>query len=173
MRQAKGKLDSSGGELYKGQEKIRELEDAIKSLQSLQKAACIKNRNEVSTEELRKDYQNVLKQMGQKNKKPLQVFCVSALAFAQMAKESKQVEGFPRLSDTGIPSLQRWLVETTLKDRERHAVSFLEDVVSLELSIAPWVADTSAEFKMPPSQREAVEKIFDDKFETLQKVCLS
>lgn len=173
IRQAKEKLDVAGSKLYDGQERIRELENAIKLSHSLQKAACINNRNEVSTAELRKDYQNVLRQMGQPNKKPLQVFCVSALAFAEMTKESKHVEGFPRLSDTGIPLLQRWLVETTLKDRERHAVSFLEDVVSLELSIAPWVADTSAEFKMPLTQREMIEKIFDDNFDTLKKVRLS
>ena len=172
MKQARAKFDAAGCELYNGQEKIRQLENTIKFLQSRQKAVCIKNRNEVSTKELRKDYQIALKQLGQQNKKPLQVFCVSALTFAIMAKGATPVEGFLKLSDTGIPLLQRWLVETTLKDRERNAVAYLEDIVNLEISMTPWVADTSAEFKMPPTQREIVEDIFDKNFATLRKVRL-
>jgi len=170
VQQAKAKMDSAGSDLFRGQEKIMQLENSIKDLQSRQKAACIKNRNEVSTSELRQDYQNVSKQLGQRNKKPLQVFCVSALAFSDMAKGSTNVEGFLKLSDTGIPLLQKWLVETTLRDRERYAVAFLEDDVSLELSMAPWIADTSAEFKMPQTQREIVEDIFDKNFDSLLKV---
>jgi len=140
--------------------------------ESRQKAACIKSRNEVSTQELRHDYENASKQMGSRNQKPLQVFCVSALAFADMKKGAALVEGFLKLSDTGVPKLQRWLTETTLSARDRSAIQFLEDVVSLELSMEPWIADTSAEFKMAQTQRELLEDSFDLKFDRLSKVCL-
>ncbi|TVY41981.1 Nuclear GTPase SLIP-GC [Lachnellula occidentalis] len=167
--QANNKYAAAGNDLSKGQEAIRYLEDTIKALQSRKTAACIRNRNEVSTDELRKDYQIASKQMGQHNTKPLQVFCVSALAFTDMAKGSANVEGFLKLSDTGIPPLQRWLNETTLRDRERHAVAYLEDVVSLELSIAPWIADTSADFKMAQTQIQNLENAFDKHFNSMLK----
>ncbi|TVY88490.1 Nuclear GTPase SLIP-GC [Lachnellula willkommii] len=169
ITQANKEYDVAGSELSRGQEAIRHLEGLIKALQSHQKAACIRNRNEVSTDKLRKDYQIASKQMGQKNKKPLQVFCVSALAFTDMAKGSANVEGFLKLSDTRIPQLQRWLNETTLQDRERHAVAFLEDVVSFKLSIAPWIAHTSAEFKMTQTQSQNLEKVFKKHFGNMLK----
>lgn len=87
-----------------------------------------------------------------------------------MVKESTNVEGFLNLSDTGIPVLQKWLVETTLKDRENYSMAFLEDVVSLDLSMTPWIADTSADFKMSHTSREIVEDKFDKSLENLLKV---
>ncbi|TVY80439.1 Nuclear GTPase SLIP-GC [Lachnellula suecica] len=168
-KQAKTNFDVAGNELYKGQEKIRQLEDALKAVQSRQTAACIRNRNETSAIELRNDYHNASKQLGHKNKKTLQVFGVSALAFSDMMKGAISVPGFLKISDTGIPVLQRWLVETTLADRERNAVNFLEDVVSLELSMGPWISDTSAEYKLPEEQRQNVEDAFDNNYNTLRK----
>ncbi|TVY48098.1 Nuclear GTPase SLIP-GC [Lachnellula cervina] len=164
IKQAQKKYSTAGSELSRGQEKIGQLDDAIKVQQSHQKAVCIRNRNEVSAKELRKDYENASKQMGQENQKPLQVFCVSAHAFAAMAKGSTGVEGFLKLDDTGLPLLQSWLNETTLEGRERNAVAFLEDILSLQLSITPWIANTSAEFKMTQTQRQAVEVVFDKHF---------
>lgn len=85
-----------------------------------------------------------------------------------------QGKQYPRLlkqSDTSILVLQTWLVKTTLATQDRNTVVFLEDVVSLELWMALWVADSSAEFKMPEDQRVMVKEVFGKNFEILEKVC--
>jgi hypothetical protein len=171
IREAKSLMDAAGSDLCKGQERLTLIENSIRMCVSRQKAACIKNRNQVSTVELRLDYDNASKQMGNRNSKPLQVFCVSALAFANMKTGDTFVDGFLKMSDTGVPKLQRWLTETTLGARDGSAVQFLDDVVSLELSMAPWIADTSAEFKMAQNQSELLENGFDENFDLLKKVC--
>ncbi len=172
VKDTKTLADQDGGALYKAQSGIKKLEKSLKMCQSRKMAACIKNRNLVSATEIRKDYEAAAKQIGQQSNRSLQVFCISSWAFADMAK-GNDVSGFLRQSDTGIPALQTWLLETTLATRDRNAVAFLEDVVSLELSMGPWIANRSVEFKMPEDQRMAVEEVFDKNFDILEKVCLS
>ena len=169
-KETKALSDQRGGALYKAESGIKKLESLLSMCQSRKMAACIKNRNRVSTTEIRKDYEVAANQSGQKSGKPLQVFCVSSWAFADMTK-GINTPGFLKQSDTGIPALQTWLVETTLATRDRNGVAFLEDVVSLELWMAPWVADSSAAFKMPEDQRIMVKEVFDKNFDILEKVC--
>jgi hypothetical protein len=169
-KETKALSDQDGGALYKAQSGIKKLESLLRMCQSRKMAACIKNRNRMSTTEIRKDYEAAAKQVGQKSGKPLQVFCASSWAFADMTK-GNNTPGFLKQSDTGIPALQTWLVETTLATRDRNAVALLEDVVSLELWMTPWVADSSAEFKVPEDQRMMVEEVFDKNFDILEKVC--
>jgi hypothetical protein len=174
MKDTKGLKDLAGSNLYKGQEKIKELENALWGQESKKTAACIRNRNDVSTADLRQDYEAAVKQIGKKSSdKPLQVFCVSALVFFDFLRGNTTTEpGFSRAVDTGIPVLQKWLVEITLATRDRNALAFLEDLVSLELSMRPWIEDTKAEYKMQDRQKGALEDHFDKKFAELNKVRL-
>jgi hypothetical protein len=172
IKDTKSKIDDDGNRLYKIHRKIKHIEEALIRTESRKTAACILNRNQVSTKEIRQDFEAAANQMGRKSdSKPLQVFCVSSWAFAGFMKRTEPLPGFRKPSDTGIPALQKWLIETTLETRDRNAVSFLENVVSLELSMAPWLADTSDEYKMPLSQSDVVEDMFDRKFQDLVKVC--
>ena len=172
MKETDSAIDCDGAYLYRLNSRIKEIEIAFMSLESRKKGACIKNRNEVSTKEIRQDFEAAAKQMGRKgDSKPLRVFCVSSWAFVHLTKGAGPFPGFRKLSDTGITALQTWLVETTLGTRDHNAVSFLESVVSLELSMVPWLADTSDEYKMPVSQRDVVEDMFDNNFQDLVKVC--
>jgi hypothetical protein len=171
MKEIDSVIDNDGAYLYKINRKIKEIEIASMRSESRKKGACIKNRNEVSTKEIRQDFEAAAKQMGRKgDSKPLRVFCVSSWAFVHLTKGAEPFPGFRKLSETGIPALQTWLVETTLGTRDHNAVSFLESVVSLELSMVPWLADTSDEYKMPVSQRDVVEDMFDNNFQELVKV---
>ncbi|RDL41492.1 uncharacterized protein BP5553_01471 [Venustampulla echinocandica] len=150
----------------KAADNIKKAEALVELSTSRQRAACIQNRNAVSAAELRKDYDAAANMLPEANQKPLQVFCVSALAFSELKKNAGLVPGFLRLRDTGIPQLAKWLAETTLRPRHRSATSFLKDIESLEFSIAPWLK-TCSEFKMSASQAEAVEDAFTLNFEVL------
>jgi len=167
----KSRNDFEGGKLYKAHGKVKILENALVKCESRKMAACIKNRNQVSTREIRQDYDTAAKQMGHKNTKPLQVFCVSSWAFVEFAKNAPNLSGFQTVADTGIPTLQEWLIETTLGTRDRNAMLFLEDIISLEMSMSPWIADSSAEFKMAETQREAVDEMFEKNLKKLRSVC--
>jgi hypothetical protein len=172
IKETKSKIDDDGNRLYKIHKKIKEIEKSLIQKESRKTAACIMNRNQVSKKEIRQDFEAAAKQMGRKGEsRPLQVFCVSSWAFAGFMKGAEPLPGFRKPSETGIPDLQKWLIETTLETRDRNAVSFLENIVSLELSMGPWLADTSEEYKMPLSQRDVVEDMFDRKFQDLVKVC--
>ena len=172
MKEAKENAERDGSKLFNATKKIEDLNKALKRSESRKLHACIENRNRVSTTEIRKDFEAARRQMGCKdNGQPLQVFCVSSWAFTIL--NIKDVfQGFPKLHDTGIPRLQNWLCETTLPTRDRNAVAFLEDLVSLELSMVPWLADTSVEFKMSGGQRTNVESFFTKQFDNLKKVSL-
>jgi hypothetical protein len=171
MKETDSAIDNDGAYLYRLNSRIKEIEIAFMRLESRKKGVCIKNRNEVSTKEIRQDFEAAVKQMGRMgDSKPLQVFCVSSWAFVHLTKGAGPFPGFRKGPDTGIPALQTWLVETTLGTRNHNAVSFLESVVSLELSMVPWLADTSDEYKMPVSQRDVVEDMFDNNFQDLVKV---
>lgn len=150
---------------------MQELERSLKNCMSRKTGQCIKNRNQILTADIRRDYETSVRQMGQQvGKKPLQVFCVSSWAFSALAK-GHPLSGFPKVPETGIPQLQKWLVETTLSTRNQNALSFLEEIVSLELSMGPWVADSSAESKLTEAQKVAVESMFEKKVKNLEQVC--
>lgn len=171
-REAKDNAERDGNSLFKALEKITALEQGLENCESRKRAVCIKNRNLVSTTEIRKDFDAAARQVGRKgNGKPLQVFCVSSWAFTQLSNGGPPFPGFPKIQDSGIPNLQDWLGEATLPTRNRNALSFLEDIVSLELSMVPWLVDTSVEFKMTGAQRNNVEDFFDKHFQNLIKVC--
>lgn len=80
-------IGNDGAYLYKLNSRIKVIENAFMRLDSDKRGACVKNRNEVSTKEIRQDFEAAAKQMGRKgDSKPLQVFCVSSWAFVQLAK---------------------------------------------------------------------------------------
>lgn len=174
IKETKTKVAECGGNLYRAQDFKSKFEAQLNEQESKKRAACIKNRNEVSITELRQDYEASLRQIGQKpGDKPLQVFPVSALVYFDFLAGNigQATFGFERRADTGIPPLHKWLVETTLTTRNRNALAFLEAVVSLELSMKPWIEDSSAEYKMQEDHRAALEELFEQNFEELCKVC--
>ncbi len=116
------------------------------------------------------DFKAAAEQMCDSNSsKPLPIFCVSAKAFVGLRKGQPLI-GFPRLNDSGIPVLQKWLNETTFANRDRNALAFLEDIFSLELSMIPWLADTSADFRISKAQRKDIEASFAKHFQELEEV---
>ncbi|KAH9214053.1 hypothetical protein DL95DRAFT_504805 [Leptodontidium sp. 2 PMI_412] len=169
MKEAKENADRDGNKLFDATKRMKAIEQALAECESRKFRACVKNRNKVSTTEIRKDFESARRQMGCKDEmKPLQVFCVSSWAFT-LLNDKKIFPGFPKLQDSGIPKLQDWLCETTLPTRDQNALAFLEDLISLELSMVPWLADTSVEFKMSGGQRTNVEKYFTEQFDNLKK----
>lgn len=158
--------------LYKAQEKMAQISRALDRCDSRKTAACVRNRNRVTISALREDYNAATRAIGKKTKatKPLQVFCVSSLAFMKIFNKKYPLPGFPVTNDTGIPALQTWLVESTLGTREFNAQSLLESIVSFEKSITPWLADRTAAFKMAEDERLRVDTVFKKNFDDLTKV---
>ncbi len=97
------------------------------------------------------------------------MFCVSSWAFAE-SQRGGALPGFFKARDTGIPSLQDWLIETTLPTRNHNTISYLEDIVSLEMSMTPWIANISNKSIVSKELREHVDALFKEKFATLVKV---
>ncbi|EKD14365.1 uncharacterized protein L3040_008278 [Drepanopeziza brunnea f. sp. 'multigermtubi'] len=170
IKEAKIGADKAGSSLHSATEKISALEQALKDSESRKLAVCVKNRNDVSATEIRRDFEGASKYLSRKGTgKQLQVFCVSAWAFGPLLRGEKAMSGFPKISDTGIPALQNWLTETTLPTRNRNALSFLDDIVSLELSMVNWLSDNSLGFKISNSERKNLDECFEQHFQGLQK----
>ncbi|KAI9046963.1 hypothetical protein LZ554_009038 [Drepanopeziza brunnea f. sp. 'monogermtubi'] len=170
IKEAKIGADKAGSSLHSATEKISALEQALKDSESRKLAVCVKNRNDVSATEIRRDFEGASKHLSRKGTgKQLQVFCVSAWAFGPLLRGEEPMSGFPKISDTGIPALQNWLTETTLPTRNRNALSFLEDIVSLELSMVNWLSDNSLELKISNSERKNLDECFEKHFQGLQK----
>ena len=100
------------------------------------------------------------------------MFCVSALVFNDFLKNEPKTSGFHTPADTGIPAFQRWLIETTLPTRYRNALSYLEEIISLELSMKPWVEDSAVEIRLDICQKGHMENLFLSHVATLKEVCL-
>lgn len=174
LQETKDAVEKDSSKLVDAGETIKQLKEALDKCESRKRSVCIAKRNEVSSTEIRRDFETAAKQLGRKAKsksKPLQVFCVSSWAFSQLSKGDTSYPGFPRIRDTGIPALQQWLGETTLPTRDRNALAFLEDVISLDCSMRLWLEDTSEEFKMTGLQRNGIEDLFDGQLAALKKVC--
>lgn len=168
-----GKLAQARSKIYKAEEDIKKIENLLWFQESKKRAASIQNRNDISAQELRKDFKNAAHQIGQElGNKELQVFCVSALMFYDFLQDRPKNSGFHTKADTGIPALQNWLIESTLPTRNRNAISFLEDIVSLELSMKPWVEDSTVEFKVSQNERASMDKVFRSYITPLKEVCI-
>ncbi|KAM3065028.1 hypothetical protein ACMFMF_011498 [Clarireedia jacksonii] len=140
---------------------IRDKIDALAkhnlALESRILAACIKNRNAVSTTALRKDFENVRKELGQKQSEdPLKVFCVSALAFSTFLKKDEWIKGFFKPADTGILAFQQWLNQTTLGTRNRNSEAFLGQIGSLTDAMSTWASDVTVAYKFVASEKQAI-----------------
>ncbi|TGO76446.1 hypothetical protein BELL_0155g00120 [Botrytis elliptica] len=158
--------------LLKAQQTLTKFRDKEWILESKKVRACIQNRNAVSTTALRDDFEAVRKQMGEKKaEKPLQVFCVSSMAFLDLMMRQRSNQGFFTVKDTGIPALRAWLINATLGTRSRNAESFLADIESLETSLRLWAADTTVEYKLPAAQKDEIENAFDEQVDILCKAC--
>src|SRR5689334_18385400 len=106
MKEAKENADRDGNKLFDATKRMKAIEQALAECESRKFRACVKNRNKVSTTEIRKDFESARRQMGCKDEmKPLQVFCVSSWAFT-LLNDKKIFPGFPKLQDSGIPKLQ-------------------------------------------------------------------
>lgn len=131
----------------------------------------MQNRHEVSEKLIRKDYEAAASVTDIKNPgKPLQVFSVSSLAFTSMFNGQPATDGFLKMSDTGIPRLQKWLSQSTLLTRKANAESLLESMISFQLSIESWIQDTSVHFKMSVQQRRSVDENFKQQYNKLMTV---
>jgi hypothetical protein len=154
------------------EDKINELSERDGTLESRVIAACIKNRNAVSSTALRTDFEDVRKEMGQKKSmNPLQVFCVSALAFSTFLKTNERTKGFSKLADTGIPGLQQWLNRSTLSTRTRNAEAFLGQIGSLTDAMSLWASDISVTYKFLASEKQDIGENFATGLKTLTTVC--
>ncbi|QSZ37378.1 hypothetical protein DSL72_009476 [Monilinia vaccinii-corymbosi] len=155
--------------LGRANQKMNELKDAEWCNDSKKMHACIQSRNAVSTTALRDDFETVRRQMGEKKAtKPLQVFCISPVAYFSL-QTGQRPQGFFRKSDTGIPALRKWLVDATLGNRSRNADSFLADIESLETTLRLWAADTKFEYKLPVAKKDEIENAFDEEVDILCK----
>lgn len=165
-------INADIAEQYKAEKEISKLDAAIAKITSQMTAVCIKARSDDLTQALRNDYKEASKAMGMKkgNEGPLQVFHVSSWAFEHLTNGQQPPDGFFTKSDTGIPSLQDWIVEATLNTRRANAESFLENLVHLQVSFEPWLASNLVEFKMTNSERKVIKSIFKEGIAELEKV---
>lgn len=163
-------------ELYKAQQRLNQFEDRLLRNESLKRAFCIKNRNEVHTSELRKDFAEQCRAMGRKAPiQPLDVFCVSAQTYFGFLGDRNSANippGFLSKADTNIPSLKEWLIQTTLPKRERNADDFLQSIVRFEISLRPWVASKAIDYKLSPEQSLALSTSYNVGMESLSGVSL-
>jgi hypothetical protein len=162
--------------IREGQAEVREtinkLSDRDWRLESRVTAACIRNRNAVSSTALRTDFESVRKEMGQKKSaNPLQVFCVSALTFSNFLKNKERTKGFFKLADTGIPGFQQWLNRSTLAARTRNAEAFLGQIVSLVDAMSLWASDIGVTYKFLASEKQEIGENFAMGLKKLTTVC--
>lgn len=172
IKNAKHLFALDTAKLYKVNQAIYRLQGIQGTIASRKEAACIRNRNSTSSLAICNDYEMVLKQFKQDYKTPLQVFCVSAKAYFDFTRDDRNSlpSGFLNISDTGIPSLRRWLQESTLNIRNQAANSFLESILSLEASMKIWMHDKRIDHTISLDQKNFIEKAFDDSLGLLTKV---
>ncbi len=61
-------------------------------------------------------------------------------------------------------------IATTLPTRNHNSISYLEDIVSLHMSMTPWTADIAPESVVSEDVRKQVDALFKEKFGTLVQV---
>ncbi|EPE29393.1 P-loop containing nucleoside triphosphate hydrolase [Glarea lozoyensis ATCC 20868] len=155
--------------LVKSNEHIETLQYNLEVLESRQKGACINKRNETSTFELRQDFESVPNPLSPAAGSLLQVFCVSSTAHSLWRTSSDLVPGFPKRSDTGISKLRRWMTKTTLDTRNDNAVAFLESFKHFQISMGPWLSDSSIDSKLNGAEKEAICRDFESALQDLIK----
>lgn len=138
---------------------------------SRQRQGCIRNRNRLGINMIRKDYEDTLAQIGRKPTDSLEVFTVAAMLYLKYKHTPDRASGFPNREDTGVQELRDWLISTTFNDRESFAQAFLRDVESFLDSNAPWIHDRYGELKMPAEIRAVWEPQLLAKFKDLEEVC--
>ena len=146
------------------------VQDDLVDLKSEKMAACIESRNQFHRKTLQEGFNNDLKALRHASSgRPLRVFCVSALAYDHIQKRER-ISGFFEEEDTGIPALERWLVETTLPVRLANALSFLKECNELESQIKYWAADTRIEIQLSAFEASTIHESFQQQGATLKQV---
>jgi hypothetical protein len=140
--------------ILRAKEHIETLQDILTWSVSRQMAACITKRNEISTSELRKDYESISAPSKDLNRSMFQVFCISSNAHILWRTSPDPIQGYPKRSDTGIARLRKWLIKTTLASRNDNALAFLERLEDFRVSFEPWLSDNSLDFKLVRHQRK-------------------
>ena len=170
-----GTIRKDGEMLLSLDRRLKNLGKALFYAESRLRVAAIQHTNQLSTAEIRKDYEMTLQEMGRQSTKPLQVFAVSAkvhLNYLALAHQPGRIHpGFPNRSDTNVPALRDWLLGTTLDTRERYAQAFLEDVEQFVRSMQPWINDKYRDMKMSAEVRESWEPQFENQIMELKQVC--
>ncbi|KAE8443183.1 hypothetical protein EG329_002282 [Mollisiaceae sp. DMI_Dod_QoI] len=172
LSDTKAKIKGDVKKLLSFSRRLEGIQSSIFHTKSRIRTACIKNRNDVSTAFIQRDYEDTLQQMGRESTGPLQIFCVASRVYLQYMKikgPSIKHPGFPNRADTQIGALRDWLVGTTFDTRERYAQAFLEDVENFLDSVTPWINDKYGDLKMSAEIREVWEPLVEAKLGELQQ----
>ncbi|KAL3418941.1 hypothetical protein PVAG01_09162, partial [Phlyctema vagabunda] len=170
---ARTKHDNALENFHKHNDMKQKTKSSFRNLQSIITAACINNRNIISTAALVRNYERVKDSMGESSSKTtLKVFCVSALRYLEISQTGESVKGFRSVHDTKIPRLREWLAEATLKQREESVTALLEEIDRCQQTLAGWVKDTSAVHIMSDEVRADLEEDFRAKCSEFLEVCL-
>ncbi len=176
LRDMKKTTLENAEKISRAKKKIEKIHQALKKKREEKLTECIKHMNRMQAKEIRDWHEGDMKTVTINGKyKSLQVFCVSARAFMLLEGGNSVISHFNKLSDTGIPALQAWIIETTLATRNRHAVAFLEAIVSFKISMEPWISDNSVEFRISEDMRISLQTEFESNYSqmTIVSFCVS
>ncbi|PVH76323.1 hypothetical protein DL98DRAFT_641647, partial [Cadophora sp. DSE1049] len=165
------RLDEAGDEVDSLKRRLASIEKQMFWTKSRIYVACIKDRNDLSTAAVRRDFDETLAEMGRTSSNPLSVFCTASRVYLEYLKKDNDQKhpGFPNREDTQIPALRDWLVGTTFSNRERYAQAFLEDVETMLESMSPWINDEHSDQKMTAELRGIWEPHFKTEVSKLQE----
>ncbi|KUJ08363.1 uncharacterized protein LY89DRAFT_742198 [Mollisia scopiformis] len=172
LSEVQAKIEKGTKNLLSISRRLAGIENSTFHVRSRIRAACIKNRNDVATAAIQKDYQATLRQIEKESTGPLKVFCVASkiyLAYKKSKDPNKKYSGFPNIGETQIGALRDWLVGTTFDTRDKYAQAFLEDVETFLDSVGPWLKDKYSDLKMTAELRELWEHQMDEQLQELEQ----
>lgn len=168
-------LNTTKAILFQVQNKLEELEVWRSGFESRKKALCMKHRSETAAKAIRNDFEMTTEMLKDKTNKPqikdtLQIFSVSSQAFMELPKKS--VLGFATIKDTGIPALQQWLIQSTLETRKANAEKVLENIITFQMAIGPWLRSNETGLHISEFQKNAIQTMFRQHKRALTLVCV-
>jgi len=150
---------------------LHAVDNCLQETQCLKTRACIQHRNETSSAEIKSNFLQAMQETGSgQTKLSLEVFSVSALMSLNMVQK-EPTEGYLIPSDTQIPALKKFLVETTLQARHENATAILDYIDKFILQIKAWAIKPSLNLKISSSLREQLEKKFAEQVAEHKEVC--
>ncbi|KAF5653391.1 gtpase slip-gc, partial [Fusarium heterosporum] len=129
MRKLLGRLNHSQEVLNKGSRMLESSRAQAQESSQAQNDAdgwlhikAIAERNSVVKEQIQANYAARQKELnrGSETTHTLPIFLVSSDAFWHWKKTASPYKGYPSIEATGVPAVEKWLLEATLRKRERH-----------------------------------------------------